>query len=177
MINNYQDKGYITIRLKEVGDDLHLCEMGFDLNPDELSFNIDYEDGTIYIDWKDGSPRKTIGYYESTADSVWLAKDYDESTTRVIGSVGQELIYFRSRDVDYSAGRYSPDEACLAYYSQAGRITPATQQFSTVGLINGSEIGGAAAFVALFFTYDFKSIYRDYLELDSHTFKARYCSF
>ena len=45
---------------------------------------------------------------------------------------------------------------------------------ANLGLINGSEIGGAAAFVALFYNYSFKSVFRDYFAMDDAAFKEKY---
>lgn len=166
MIDNRQDKGHLTVLLKEIKDDLHLSSIGYDVNPTNISFIVHYEAGIIYVDWDDGSPRDIIGYYETVASSPLGNKVFDDTKRSVIGWVGNELICFRSSHGD--------SRECLAYYSKSGRVMPKNNLFETVGSINGSEIGGAAAFVAIFFRYNFKSMYRDYLEMDEITFKKTY---
>ena len=169
MIDNTTDKGYLKIQFKEFQDGFHLLETTFADDPDISNLYIDYEDGCIFIDWGDGSPKKILGYYETTIDDVYLAKVYDRDKTRVIGRVGKELIYFRRKDADFSVGRYSPEEECLAYYTKNGNIT-ALGVLPYFGTFWGSEIGGAAAFVAVFFSFNFKSVFRDYLHMEKEEF-------
>lgn len=177
MVDNSQDKGYTMVRVKQVGNEWHLCEIGFDTNPEESNFYADYENGTIYIDLGDGN-KSTIGYYSPSASGTHTVDVYDRNRSRIIGSVGGELIQFRAREADYSAGRYLPDTEYLAYYNdRSGSITKKDNLLAYVGIINGNIIGGAAAFVALFYSYSFKSIYRDYFELDANSFKEKYPSF
>lgn len=173
--DNTLDKGYMTIHLKKVDNSYHLST---NLMPadDESAFFVDYEDGTIFIDWKDGSPREIIGYYEQKAQPVEGAKVYDSTRERVIGRVGDELICFRKREKDISAGRYSDEEKCLAYYTENGGIT-ALRALPYVGSFHGSEIGGAAAFVAVFFACNFKSIYRDYFEMENDEFEKKHSDY
>ena len=169
MINNSVDKGQLMVKLKELGDDLYVSEIGLEANSTDLSFYVYYEDGTLYVDWKDGSPKTIIGYYETVATTPFGAKVFDDTQTILLGWVGNEMIYFRSLNGQSSN--------CLAYYSKSGRIMPINNMLGTVGLIDGSEIGGAAAFIATFFRYNFKSVYRDYLEMDDATFKKAYASY
>ena len=176
MIDNALDKGYLAIQVKEEQDGFHLLETTFSNDPDIINLYIDYEDGCIFIDWGDGSPRKILGYYESTADSVYLAKVYDRDKTRVIGRVGQELIYFRRKEADPSVGRYSPEEECLAYYTKNGNIT-ALKILPYFGSFFGSEIGGAAAFVAVFTSYNFKSVFFDYLHMEKEQFEQKHAQY
>ena len=174
MIDNSQDKGYITVYIKKTGDTWHLCEMGLSQNEGEEPFYVDYENGTIFIDSRDG--KSIIGTYETTPTPPYGAKVFDYPSNRVIGSVGDELIYFRRKDKDFSAGRYSPEEECLAYYTEYGSIT-ALSVFPYWGMINGSEIGGAAAFVALFYNYSFQGVFRDYFTMDDKSFKEKHASY
>lgn len=177
MIDNSQDKGYTMVRLKQVGSEWHLCEIGFDKNPGESNFYADYENGTIYIDTGDGN-KTTIGYYSPAASGPYTVDVYDRTRSRIIGSVGEELIQFRAREADYSVGRYLPDTECLAYYSErSGSITSKDGLLNYLGIINGNVIGGAAAFIALFYSYSFKSIFYDYFYLDADDFKRKYPSF
>lgn len=171
MLDNSHDKGYITIHIKKTGDEWHLCEMNFAQNSEEEPFYVDYENGTIFI--VAGDNRTIIGSYETTSTTPYRAKVFDYPSNRVIGRVGEELIYFRRKDEDYAAGRYSPEEECLAYYTENGSIT-STSVLPYWGSINGSEIGGAAAFVALFYNYKFKSVFRDYFIMDDSSFKEKY---
>lgn len=174
MFDNSIDKGYITVVLKKEGNEHELCKIGFGRNPGEESFYVDYENGTIFIDFSDG--RKIIGTYETTP-GPYGAKVFDYPSNRIIGRVGGELINFIRRDVDPDAGIYLPEEECLAWYTQAGRITPVNDLLSEWGIINGSEIGGAAAFIALFFNYKFNSIFRDFFTMDDGSFKEKYASY
>ena len=167
------DKGYTSIQLRDTGDGFEICQTHYVETEGISNFYIDYEDGRIFIDWQDGSPQKTIGYYEQVADPVYLAKVFDASKQRVIGRVGSELIYFRSREADPASGRYSPDEECLAYYTKNGSIT-ALGALLYMGFFHGSELGGAAAFVAVFNAYNFKGVYRDYFEMDPDSFKEKH---
>lgn len=175
MFDNAQDKGYLQIRLKQIDGVWNLCPVGIFQAEDESDFYVDYENGTLFVDFGDGT-KKTIGYYDTTVDDVWLAKVYDNTKTRVIGRVGQELIYFRAREADASVGRYMPDEECLVTYTQNGSIVP-PRMVPTMGYIHGSEIGGAAAFVAVFNSFNFKSVYCDYFEMDDAVFKETYNSY
>lgn len=177
MMNNSQDKGYLTIELEETADGLYLREMSILERPNVFSFYVDYEDGTIFIDWNDGEPRKVIGYYGNTPDQFGRVNVYNENKTQLIGRVGNELIDFVKRDADPSLNRYFPESECLAWYSVSGRITYANRGLAGVGIINGSEFGGAAAFVAIFYSYIFKSIFRDYFEMDTDLFKDKYASY
>ena len=175
VLDNSQDKGYITVRIKKSEDVFYLSEVSFDTLQDETNFYVDYEGGKIYIEFKEGA--EVIGYYDTTPDSNGMAKVYDRSRERVIGRVGGELIYFRKNEADLSVGRYSPEEACLAYYNKSGSITATNNLLTYRGLINGSEIGGAAAFVALLYSYNFKSIYRDFYEIEFAAFQEKHASY
>jgi len=170
--NNSQDKGYTCIRLKPVDGRYHLC----DLTPDDsnVAFYIDYEDGKIFIDWHNGT-KEIIGYYEQICDETYLAKVYDRTREKVIGRVGKEMIYFRKNDIDYAAERYSPEESLLAYYNKSGSIT-GLRLLPHLGLFNGSELGGAAAFVAIFYSYRFESVFYDYFNMDTYDFMQKYSS-
>lgn len=175
MFDNTQDKGYLTVRVKKSENGFCLGEMTFDKAEDESNFYVDYGDGKIYIDYSDGA--EVIGYYETTANELGTAKVYDHKKSRVIGRVGGEMIYFRKNEADMSAGRYLPEENCLAYYNQSGSITDVNSLLTYRGIINGSEIGGAAAFVALFNAYDFKSVYTDFFEMEYSAFKTKYAAY
>lgn len=168
-----QDEGYTAIQLQETADGLHLCETHYVKKEGMFDFFIDYKDGRIFIDWKDGSPQETIGYYEQQADPIYGAKVFNRSKQRVIGRVGSELIYFRTREADPASDRFSPDEECLAYYTKNGNITE-LRLLPYIGSFFGSEIGGAAAFVAVFYAYNFKSVFRDYFEMDPSSFKEKH---
>ncbi|MBO4676139.1 MAG: hypothetical protein J5633_01205 [Oscillospiraceae bacterium] len=171
MIDNSSDKGYITVVTKKGDDGKHLCEIGFTKGPDEESFYVDYENGEIFIDYSDG--KEIIGTYESTPSSQYGARVFDYPSNRLIGLVGNELIYFyKGKDAD----RIILDGACLADYSGAGSISLHGHPLDDFGLINGGEIGGAAAFVALFYSYKFIGVFRDYFEMDESSFKIKYAS-
>ena len=174
MIDNSQDKGYITVYLKQVEDAWHLCETRLSQDEGEEPFYVNYENGTIFI--ISGDDKSIIGTYETTPNSRDGAKVFDYSSKRVIGRVEEEVIYFRRKDEDYSAGRYSPEEDCMAYYSKNGSIT-AISVLPYWGMISGSEIGGAAAFVALFYNYRFQSVFRDYFTMDDKSFKEKHASY
>ncbi|MBR3059840.1 MAG: hypothetical protein IKG89_04430 [Oscillospiraceae bacterium] len=171
MIDNSTDKGYITVIVKKEDDGRHLCKIGFTKGQDEESFYVDYENGEIFIDYSDG--KEIIGTYETTPSSLYGTKVFDYPTNRLLGLVGNELMYFYKGD---DANRIILDGVCLADYSGAGSITLHGQPLNYYGLINGSGIGGAAAFVALFYSYKFISVFRDYFEMDESAFKAKYAS-
>lgn len=173
MIDNSQDKGYIWVRLKSSNDILFLREIGFTQEPDEFNFYVDYENGTILVDWKDGDPSQIIGYYEKNPNDPSLVNVYDNKRSRVIGVVGNELIYFRSKEADSSVHRYRPEEECLAYYNKSGSITT-LNPLTYMGFINGGELGGAAAFVALNYYFNFHSVYQDFFSWDIETFHRVY---
>ena len=176
MIDNSQDKGYTMVRLKQVGSEWHMTEIGFEKNPDETNFYADYENGTIYIDLGNGN-KNTIGFYAPAASGPYNIDVYDRTRSRIIGRVGGELILFRAREADYSVGRYSPEEECLAYYSEtSGSIRRSGEYLTMSGCIEGNALGGAAAFIALSYYYNFHSVYREYFDLDSETFKKKYPS-
>ena len=173
MIDNSQDKGYIWVRLKDNDGKLLIKEIGFTEEPGEFNFYVDYENGAIFVDYKDGDPCKTIGYYERDPSNPNLAKVYDSGKSRVIGIVGNELIYFRSKEADPSIYRYLPVEECLAYYNKSGSITT-MNPLTYMGIMNGSELGGAAAFVALNYYYNFNSVYQDFFRMEIETFRRVY---
>ena len=169
MIDNSTDKGYITVVLRKETDGKHHCKIGFTHNPDEETFYVDYENGKIFIDYSDG--KEVIGTYETNPSSSYGANVFDYPSNRPIGLVGNELIYFyKGNDAD----RIILDGVCLADYSKSGNIALHGHPLDDVGLINGSEIGGAAAFVALFYSYKFISVFRDYFEMDEGSFKAKH---
>lgn len=172
MIDNSSDKGYITVVTKKGADGKHLCEIGFTKGSDEESFYVDYENGEIFIDYSDG--KEIIGTYETTPSDQYGAKVFDYPSNRLIGLVGNELIYFYKGN---NADRIILDGACLADYSEAGSISLHGHPLDDFGLINGGEIGGAAAFVALFYSYKFNSIFRDYYDLDDGIFSKKYQSY
>jgi len=177
MLDNSKDKGYLSIRLKETESGYELCEYKIFKGENESNFYVDYEDGTIYIDWGDGSPRNVIGYYEQDTVIPSFYNVWDATKTKIIGKVGKETIYFRKNDVDYSAGRYMPDENCLAWYTQNGNITTTRNLLEYMGTINGGEFGGAAAFVAIFYAYKFFGVFYDYFVMDYSQFKVKYADY
>jgi hypothetical protein len=175
MIDNSVDKGTLTIVVRNTGNGFDLCEMGYSLNPGEEIVDINYENGSIFLMFEDG--KSIIGSYETTPSQLG-AKVFHDPSQRVIGRVGAELINFIRKDADPDAGRLFPDEECLAYYSQSsGRISLTNNLFSTWGIIDGSEIGGAAAFIAIFFAYRFNSMFRDFFVMEEHEFKQKYSSY
>ena len=174
MIDNSQDKGYITVYLKQVGESWHLCEMKWSQDDGEVPFYVDYENGTIFV--ISGDDKSIIGTYETTPTSPYGAKVFAYPSNRVIGRVGNELIHFRRKDDGDSAGGYSLEDECLAYYTENGNIT-AKSCLPYWGAINGSEIGGAAAFVALFYNFRFQSVFYDYFNMDDKSFKEKYSSY
>lgn len=169
-MDNSCDKGYLSVLIKGTGDDAELCEFGFTKNPGEKSFWVDYENGKIFIVYDE--EQDVIGTYETSPGPLGH-NVYDYPSKRLIGRVGEGLISFIRKDVDHAAGRFMPEEECLAYYKN-GAIKPKNNILANVGLIYGSEIGGAAAFVALFYNYNFKSVFRDYFAMDDAAFKEKY---
>lgn len=169
-MDNSCDKGYLSVLIKGTGDGAELCEIGFTKNPGEKSFWVDYENGKIFIVYDE--EQDVIGTYE-TRPGPFGYNVYDYPSKRLIGRVGEGLISFIRKDVDHAAGRFTPEEECLAYYEN-GAIKPKNNILAILGLINGSEIGGAAAFVALFYNYSFKSVFRDYFAMDDAAFKEKY---
>ena len=167
------DKGYTCIQLKNNGECYELCKMCYSEKQGIINFYIYYEDGRIYVDLEDGSPQKTIGYYEQHADPVYGAKVFDRSKQRVIGRVGGDQIFFRSQEADPPSGKYLPDEECLAYYTKNGNIT-ALSLLPYWGFFRGTELGGAAAFIAIFYACSFKSVFCDYFEMNSDSFKEKH---
>ena len=170
-MDNSCDKGYLSVLIKGTGDDAELCEIGFTKNPGEKSFWVDYENGKIFIVYDE--EQDVIGTYETSPGPLGY-NVYDYPSKRLIGRVGEGLISFIRKDVDHAAGRFMPEEECLAYYKKSGSIKPINNILANVGLIYGSEIGGAAAFVALFYNYSFKSVFRDYFAMDDAAFKEKY---
>ena len=169
MIDNSTDKGYITVVVKQEDDGIHLCKVEFPRGADEASFYVNYENGEIFINSSD--QKKTIGTYETVLSSPYGAKVFDFPSNRLIGFVGNEFIYFYKGD---DANRILEGD-CLAYYSEAGSITlPGSSPLDYWGLINGSEIGGAAAFIALFYNYRIISIFRDFFEMDYNSFMNKH---
>ena len=169
MIDNSADKGYLTVVVKNEADGKHLCELGFTKKPGEESFYVDYENGSIFIDYSDG--KEIIGTYETTPSSPYGAIVFDYPSNRVIGLVGNELIYYYKGN---DTNRIILDGDCLADYSMSGSISLHGHPLDDYGLINGSEIGGAAAFVALFYSYKFSCVFRDYFEMDKGSFENKY---
>lgn len=169
-MDNSCDKGYLSVLIKGTGDGAELCEIGFTKNPGEKSFWVDYENGKIFIVYDE--EQDVIGTYE-TSPGPFGYNVYDYPSKRLIGRVGEGLISFIRKDVDHAAGRFTPEEERLAYYEN-GAIKPKNNILANLGLINGSEIGGAAAFVALFYNYSFKSVFRDYFAMDDAAFKEKY---
>lgn len=169
-MDNSCDKGYLSVCIKDTKDGAELCEIGFTKNPGEKSFWVDYENGKIFIVYDE--EQDVIGTYE-TSPGPFGYNVYDYPSMRLIGRVGEGLISFIRKDVDHAAGRFTPEEECLAYYEN-GAIKPKNNILANLGLINGSEIGGAAAFVALFYNYSFKSVFRDYFAMDDAAFKEKY---
>ena len=171
MIDNSADKGYITVVVKKEADGKHLRQIGFTKGPGEESFFVDYVNGKIFIDYSDG--KEILGTYETTPSTPYGSKVFDYPSNRLIGLVGNELIYFYKGS---DPNRIILDGECLADYSRAGSIAIHGQPLDYWGLINGSEIGGAAAFVALFYSYKFIGMFRDYFEMDKSSFKLKYPS-
>lgn len=180
MSNNSNDKGYLKIILNRTQNGYDLCKKTFLFkeNPEEVPFYIDYENGTIFI--VKGNDKIIIGSYETTPHPYGV-KVFDDLTNRLIGRVNNEdgLIYFCREDADFAAGKYLPEEECLAYYKPGEIITSITShnEFTIWGLINGSAIGGAAAFVAVFYNYRFNSVFRDYFTMDDSDFKEKHASY
>ncbi len=170
-MDNSCDKGYLNVWIKDTEDGIELCKIGFTKNPGEKSVWVDYENGKIFIVYDE--EQDVIGTYETNPGPLGY-NVYDYPSKRLIGRVGEGLISFIRKDVDHAAGRFMPEEECLAYYKKSGAIKPLNNILENVGLINGSEIGGAAAFVALFYNYSFKSVFRDYFAMDDAAFKEKY---
>lgn len=172
--NAVSDQGYLSVTLKKADGKFYLCPMSINEKEDETRFFVDYENGTIFVDFQNGSPKEIIGYYEQQiTNPVYGAKVYDSTKTKVIGRVGNELIHFVKQEANPSMGRYSAEEKCLAHYTASGNITT-LKGLPFVGHFFGSEIGGAAAFVATFHAYNFQSVYLDYLEMETKAFEKKH---
>lgn len=129
--------------VRSVGKGCDLCELGFTRDPGEEPISIDYENGLISLTL--GDETTMLGSYERNP-GIYGSRVFDYSSGSVIGLVGEGLIHFFYKEEDADAGRVLRGGKCLAYYTGSGRIT-SLDQLSTLGLIDGSEIGGAAAFV------------------------------
>lgn len=177
MIDNSQDKGYISVTVRRTENGLELCKSSFSDNPDEFSVFIDYEDGNILMN--DGNDTTVIGHYE-TVPGPHGCKVIDHDTNDLIGYVSGDLIYFchPSKNPLYAKDPFFEclDKAWLATITDAGRIT-ARDFFTGWGLINGSAIGGAAAFVAFFFNYKVDCIFKDYFKMEHNAFMEKHASY
>ena len=85
-----------------------------------------------------------------------------------------------------------PEEECLAYAEENGAVKLSDDYYSTSGLLNYSllssvgfidsmnrgdtsaQLGGAAAFIATFYNYNFNCIFSDYFLLDADEFSKKY---
>ena len=128
-MDNSCDKGYLSVLIKGTGDGAELCEIGFTKNPGEKSFWVDYENGKIFIVYDE--EQDVIGTYE-TSPGPFGYNVYDYPSKRLIGRVGEGLISFIRKDVDHAAGRFTPEEECLAYYKN-GAIKPKKQHSCKLG--------------------------------------------
>ena len=164
MADTQMDKGRMCIRLKIADDKLYLRDMNLVKDPEEVNLLVGYEDGCIFIDWKT-SGREVIGYYRREENNSEYYEVLDKSADRVIGRVGDEIIHFYKEN-----SGYTQTGECLAFYTQNGGIT-VLRSFPYVGSIDGGLIGGAAAFVAIFYAYRIKSVYRDFFDMDIDTFR------
>lgn len=162
MADTQMDKGSMCIRLKKINGELCLSDVKFVKEPDEMNLLVEYENGCIFMDWGDNSPREVIGYYRKEENSSDYYEVLNEDASLVIGRVGEEFIYFYKDNNGYT-------RKCLAYYTQNGGIT-VLHSFPYVGSIKGGLIGGAAAFVAVFYAYNIKSVYKDFFKMDIDTF-------
>lgn len=173
MIDNSQDKGYITVNVRKTENGHELCKMGFQNNPGEEPIYVDYENGMVFF--VNGENKDIFGRYE-TAPGPNGCRIFDYPSNKVIGYVFAESIFFCKQDVDHNAGIHSPDWKCLAYTTNGGRIV-AEDLLTSWGLINGSSIGAAAAFVALFYNYKINCIFRDYFKMNDADFQTKYASY
>lgn len=170
-------KGYLNIYVKKGEDGYLLSSLDKVItNPDILTFGVDYENGCIFINWDADDPRDVIGYYDVVPDAHNTYRVYDKTKTRVIGRVGDEMIWFRKNEANFSAGQALPEEDVLAYYTKNGSITE-LRLVPVVGGIFGDVIGGAAAFVAVSFAFNFKSVFYDYFAMDKDEFYKKYASY
>ena len=171
MIDNSQDKGYIKIDVRKTDTGHELCKDCYSYNSNEFPVYIDYEDGSI--SWNDGDEVTVIGHYE-TVPGPYGCKVTDHNTNDLIGYVYEDLIYFchppKNPLFEFS------DRECLAYITDAGRIT-AKNLLNTWGVINGSAIGGAAAFMAFLFNYKIDCIFKDYFKMEHNAFMEKHASY
>lgn len=182
-IDNSQDKGFINVQLRDNGSGLELYEgVGGEYNPfgktneDNLLFHVNYENGCIFVNWGKDSDEDVIGYYEIDKDELLGSRVFDKTKSRTIGRVRNGIIYFRRKEADFSVGRWRAEEEVLAYYNESGSIVDLSM-VTYLGYIFGNEIGGAAAFIAIFYEYKCKSKFRDFFEMDDDTFKEKYSDY
>lgn len=173
MINNSQDKGYISVTVRRTENGLELIEFPFSSNPDEFSVFVDYEDGNISL--TEAGETTVFGHYETVPGPLGC-KVIDHDTNGVLGYVSGDLIYFCSPDEAPGTGLSHSDWKCLAYTTEHGRIT-ALDLLTGWGLINGSAIGGAAAFVAFLFNYKIDCIFKDYFKMEHNAFMEKHASY
>ena len=171
MIDNSQDKGFIEIYIQERSNECYLCKRSFQEQQGER-FPVCYENGTIFIDY--GTKQEMIGQYDTTP-GPYGATVYHHPSNRPIGLVGNEIISFMSNEEGSQAKATPLNTKCLAYYTKNGSITGicATPYW---GFFEGSVIGGAAAFVAIFYAFEFKSVFRDYFIMGKAAFDKKYPS-
>ena len=173
MIDNSQDKGNLSVTVRETENGLELCESSFVDKPEEFSVFIEYEDGNIFLN--DGNKITVFGHYE-TLPGPFGCKVIDHNTNDVIGYVSEDCIYFCKTEEAPGTDSFYPERECLAYTTNSGRIT-ALNLLTGLGLINGSAVGGAAAFVAFFYNYKISSIFRDYWIMEKAAFKEKHASY
>lgn len=179
MVDNSEDKGYVEVLLKETENGPELCKkiFLFEKDPGEKSFYVNFENGTIFISYAGDDEKTIIGTYDTTPGHLIDVRVYDYPTKCLIGRITDGCISFNRNGVDYGAIKGIPDEVCLAWYTQAGRIETTDFRRENVGYIIGNVIGGAAAFIAIFYNFRIISIFRDFYCMDKNAFDEKYASY
>ena len=152
---------------------------------------VEFEKGVIYKKWTD-APTDILGYYDTAPvldGDRNVYRVFDPSKKQVIAKLADELIYF-IRTEEQSRYKFMPDEVCLAYYGETGGIKPAVSRLNCFGLSRWAllsevgftlncrsledAIGGAAAFVAYMYNFNFHCIFSDFFVMGYEEFDKKY---
>ncbi len=182
MVDNSEDKGYVEIILKKTEDGLELCKkivLRIEEENKEMSFYASFENGTIFVEFSGDDEKTIIGTYDTTPCRLIGTRVYAYPTKRLIGRIDSDgYIHFDRNGVVYENILDISDEECLAYY-ESGTIE-ACGGFSLiklVGRIVGNKVGGAAAFIAIFYNFRIISIFHDFYCMDKNAFDEKYASY
>ncbi len=153
---------------------------------------VDFENGVIYKKWGD-APTDILGYYDTAPvldSNRNVYRVFDPSKKQVLAKLADEMIYF-IRTEEQSRYKFMPDEVCLAYYSEkSGSIKPEVGRLKCFGLSQWAltesvgftqncrsledAIGGAAAFVAYMYNFNFHCIFSDFFVMGYEEFDKKY---